>query len=189
VMHDVETGSQWSHILGEAKLGKLQGTRLEQIPSVVADWQSWSRLHCRGTVAFLPRGPLDFTRKVYEQRSDYVLGIAENGRSRAWSLVELSNTPVINDIWEGQPILVVFDPAQAVARAYGRSVKDRELTFLLKDGQLQDRETGTAWEILTGVAKTGPLAGEQLSLLPAIVSDRKIWRNFFPDAQPPDNRR
>jgi hypothetical protein len=41
-MRDVETGTTWSSIRGEALNGELAGSQLEQLPSFVAFWFSWT---------------------------------------------------------------------------------------------------------------------------------------------------
>ena len=50
VMIDEETGSLWSHLLGEAMQGPLQGTQLEAVPSEMVTWESWRREHPQTTV-------------------------------------------------------------------------------------------------------------------------------------------
>ncbi len=184
VIYDQDSMTQWSHILGEARRGPLTGKRLERIPSLVTDWETWSRLYPEGTVAFLAKGRTLYTRKTYAQRQPYVLGIAANGRSKAWSFSDLEKQPVINDTWDNQAVLVFFEPRSATARLYRRTVKGQALTFAFAKNELKDQETGTTWQPLTGAAKVGPLAGEHLSWLPAIVSDRKIWNVFHPDSAP-----
>jgi hypothetical protein len=179
VMYDQDTMTHWSHLLGQAKRGLLKGKRLQPIPSLVTDWESWSRLYPEGTVAFLPKGISEYTPKVYEDREKYLLGIAGNGRSRTWIFIDLEKKTPINDTWEEQAVLVVFDPAHSSARLYGRTVQGRVLTFGLEGKELRDRETGTTWEMLSGRATAGPLAGQSLLSLPAIVSYRKIWNDFF----------
>lgn len=45
IMQDLETGTLWSHVTGEALEGELAGTRLEVVPGVQADWGTWSAAH------------------------------------------------------------------------------------------------------------------------------------------------
>lgn len=45
VMQDLETSSLWSHITGLCLDGKLEGTTLEQIPSVQTTWAKWQAAH------------------------------------------------------------------------------------------------------------------------------------------------
>ena len=41
-MRDVETGSTWSSLRGEALSGEFAGAQLDQLPSFVAFWFSWT---------------------------------------------------------------------------------------------------------------------------------------------------
>jgi hypothetical protein len=186
VMYDQETMTHWSHFLGEAKRGLLQGKRLTPIPSFVTDWENWSRLNPEGTVTFLPKGPAEYTQKVFVDREKYLLGIAGNGRAKAWSFSDLEKRSPIHDSWEGQPVVVVFDASRSTARLYGRTVKGQDLTFTQEGKELKDRETGTTWELLTGQGKAGPLAGQHLPSFPAFVSYRKIWDRFYPASVVPN---
>jgi len=45
IMQDLETGSLWSHVSGVALEGELEGTRLEVVSGVQADWQTWHAAH------------------------------------------------------------------------------------------------------------------------------------------------
>jgi len=45
LLYDRNTGSQWSQILAKAVSGKLQGTRLQQLPAVHTTWGSWRANH------------------------------------------------------------------------------------------------------------------------------------------------
>ena len=45
VMQDKETGSLWSHLLGRAMRGDLQGQRLDRLPGLMTDWKTWRELY------------------------------------------------------------------------------------------------------------------------------------------------
>lgn len=44
-MQDLETGSLWSHVTGEALDGPMKGERLEVLPSVQTTWSRWLEQH------------------------------------------------------------------------------------------------------------------------------------------------
>lgn len=182
-MYDKETGSYWSHILGEAKQGPLQGKRLEQIPSVMTDWKTWSKEHPDATVALLSRTSNAYGTEFYRQPEQFVLGIAEGGKARAWGFDQLAKSPTRNDTWNGQPVAVLFDRDSVTARLYSRKVKDRELNFEASADRIRDRETGSTWEPAMGRAIDGPLKGTHLQALPGIVSYRKTWQTFHPNSK------
>lgn len=181
VMYDKETGSLWSHILGVAKQGPLRGKNLEQIPSVMTDWKTWSKEHPDGTVVLLSRTSKEYRTEFYRQPEQFVLGIAEGGKAKAWGLDRLVRALALNDTFDSQPVAVLFDRDSVTARLYSRKVKDRELTFEARGGKIKDRETGSTWEPVTGRGVDGLLKGSHLQALPAVVSYRQTWQTFHPD--------
>jgi hypothetical protein len=183
VMYDKETGGYWSHILGEAKQGPLRGKRLEQIPSVMTDWKTWSREHPDGTVVLLRRTSKEYSTEFYRQPEQFVLGLAQGGKSKAWGFDELVKSPALNDTFDGQPVAVLFDRDSVTARLYSRQVNDRTLAFEVSAGRIKDRETGSTWEPVTGRAVDGSLKGACLKALPAVVSYRKTWQAFHPNSE------
>ncbi len=180
VMYDQETHSLWSQLTGEAKLGKRAGTRLRRLPSVVTDWQSWARAHPESTVAWFETRSREFTTAMYKDPQRFVLGIAEGRRALAWTFADLLRRGAVQDTWEGQPVVAVLDRSSRTARLYHRQIGDRTLSFHLGEEGLVDEETGTSWEPATGKAVSGPLAGEHLRPLPAVIAFRDAWLRFYP---------
>jgi hypothetical protein len=185
VLYDQGTRSLWSQLGGEAKRGPLEGTRLRRIPSLVTDWESWRRLYPRSTVLLLPSDHRAFTRDFYQQPENYVLGIADGRRARAWGLDVLRQTPVLNDEWDGRPVLVVFDPASSTAALYERQLPAGVLTFRPAGVRVADEQSGSTWNRVTGEAEAGPFRGRRLSRLPAVLATRKAWDAFHPPAPTP----
>lgn len=183
VMYDRETNSLWSHILGEAMDGKMKGSKLEQIPSVMTDWRTWRRDHPNTTVLWIDRTSTEYRREFYQRPEQFVLGIAEKGKPKAWGFEKLLRSPATNDQWEKKPVLVAFDRESLTARLYERKLDGRLLTFRAGDGnKLVDQETGTTREPTTGRAVAGRLTGKHLTPLPAIVSYKTVWFKFHPDS-------
>jgi len=183
VMQDLETGSLWSHILGEAMQGKLKGTHLEQIPSVMTDWGTWRKQHPGGSVVVWNRTSRNFTHEIYARPEAFVLGIVVEGKAKAWGFDYLTKNPAVNDTFQERPVLVAFEKTSVTARMYDRKIKDRVLTFRFSDGNWTDKETDSNWNIVTGVATHGSLKGAQLTALPAIVSFRAAWKTFHPRSE------
>ena len=48
---------------------------------------------------------------------------------------------------------------------------------------MEDRETGTTWDLLTGRATVGPLAGAGLERLPSHYSFWFAWSDFHPGTE------
>jgi len=86
---------------------------------------------------------------------------------------------VINDVIDGQPVLVSLCMLCDSASAYSRRLDDRVLTFdslgSLYYGNLvvYDRETDSHWIQLTGVASGGPLRGRRLTKVRSL--DKTKW--------------
>lgn len=177
-MYDKETNSYWSHILGEAMQGPLKGQRLKQIPSVMSDWQNWRTQHPDGTVAMLKRTAQEYRREFYRRPEQFVLGIASPEKAKAWGFDQLLRDPVIEDQWEGKPVVVLFDRPSMTPRLYSRKLDGKKLTFQAAKGKIMDKETGSTWDATTGRALDGSLAGKSLPALPAIVSYRHVWLRF-----------
>jgi hypothetical protein len=183
VMQDQETKTYWSHMLGEAKAGPLKGKKLQPIAAVLTDWQSWSQHHPGGTVVVLDRNNDKYRRTALASYQDFVLGVVVKEKAAAWPLDLLAKTPLRNDQPGGEPVLVLFDPESVTARVYARELGGRLLTFHRVNDQLIDRETGSTWDAVEGRAVTGPLQGEHLTPLPAIVCYTSAWKDFYPLSQ------
>ncbi len=183
VMVDSETGSLWSHLLGEAMRGKLQGQTLDVIPSVLTDWRTWRERHEKTTIVIMPRTSDFYFRDYHRPDSGLVIGVAGKDSARAWPLSTLHREPVINDHFDGVPVVVLFDRDSFSAVIYDRRVDGRELKFEEDMGNVVDLETGSQWDWLTGSATTPPMQGKQLKALPGIVSDGAAWSLYHPESK------
>jgi hypothetical protein len=180
VLYDQETLTFWSQLAGEAKYGPLTGSQLRRIPSVITDWESWCRLYPQSTVLFLPSEHRHFRRDFYHQPENFVLGISDGQRAKAWGLDVLRRNAVLNDEWKGQPVLVVFDAARATAALYERRLAATVLTFRLAGDKVVDEQSGSSWNRVTGEAETGPFRGRCLRRLSAVLATRSAWNAFYP---------
>jgi hypothetical protein len=183
VMQDQETNSYWSQILGEAKAGPLKGKKLQPIPAVVTDWQSWSKQHPEATVVVLDRHSTSYRRQSFDPPRQFVLGVVINEKVAAWRLDLLAKTPVRNEQVGENPLLITFDQKSDTARVYERGLDGRTLTFRLMDHQLTDQETGSTWDPVVGRAVAGTLKGKHLLPLPATVCYADAWKDFHPGSE------
>jgi hypothetical protein len=185
VMWDTETGTLWSHLLGVATSGQLKGLRLEQIPSAITDWKSWQKEHPHGSVAVLSRTTTEYVSGFVERADwgQFVLGIADDDRAKAWNYLSFRDNPLFEDEWNGQPVVAVFDRSSMTARLFQRQLGEKILSFEFADGDLRDKESGSTWEPTSGIASAGPFAGRHLHPLPAIVSYRNAWFQFHPKSE------
>src|SRR5262249_20988066 len=154
-----------------------------QVPSVMTDWQTWRKQHPDGTVVLLSRTSKEYTREFYAKPEQFVLGVVADDKAKAWGFDLLSKNPALNDDFVDKPVLVAFDRDSVTARLYSRRLQDRTLTFSMKDDRLTDQETGSTWDVTTGLATAGPLRGKYLDALPGIVSYRDVWKKFHPQSE------
>ena len=92
---------------------------------------------------------------------ELVVGVVGDAGQKAYGFRHLVESGVVNDTFEGQPILVVVDPDSGSAAVYDRTLRGEELRFGPADGQLhvRDEATGSTWLKTTGEAVAGELQG------------------------------
>lgn len=184
VMQDVETQSLWSHILGRAMDGQLQGAELEILPAVMTDWRSWREEHPDTTVLALSRTAQEYLAEFQKRPDTFVLGINLAGKAKAYPFDLLAREIAVNDQLGNLNVVVTFDPQSTEARMFDAKVNDRVLTFRPHTpGTMQDQETESIWSTRRGESIDGPLQGTQLRHMSAIVSYGRVWREFFPDSE------
>jgi hypothetical protein len=71
--------------------------------------------------------------------------------------------------------------------AYEGRARSRDLTFRLETAGgtpvLRDAETNSTWDIATGTATSGAMAGAQLSRATAFPAFWFGWRGYFPSTE------
>jgi len=189
VMYDRKTESLWVHVTGRAEWGPLKGKQLAFVPSTVTTWKQWKAAHPHTRV--LPgyrRGGFMGTYDALARADELGLAVVVRFRGKLYPYPALRRGPVVNDRFEGAPLLVYYSAADGTAVAWRRDVKGRELTFEASGRQeasgaplLRDRETGSSWSWLDGRATEGRLAGTRLQPVAynPILTDR--FRAFYPD--------
>jgi hypothetical protein len=201
VMYDRETGTYWSQVNATAIDGPHQGDTLREIPSMVTTWGEWRRLH-PGTLV-LEKPPLDgspyesyysseeaygvFGRANPDDRlpgKDLVIGVQEAGVTAAVSLSRLREAGVINGFVGETPV------AWVAVSGPGAAAFERRLDGIVLDlafnpaGRLVSGGEGAGvseFDLATGEAISGPLAGRTLRRLPARRAYWYSWVSFHPD--------
>jgi hypothetical protein len=173
---DHKTGSVWTQLLGEALLGPLAGTRLEQLPAFTGPWQTWRCQHPDTLVLEEP----DENYAAEDPKEEFIVGVARGDFGAAFYFLPLAAAGAINETVDNLPILAVAVADTRVIRIFSRTVDDRLLTFDFTDGLLTDRETGTIWDPFSGAATAGPLAGRRLAQVPHTLSFDWAWQIFYP---------
>ncbi len=120
--------------------------------------------------------------------NDRILGLVLPGGARAYPLGLLDRFEIVNDEMGDASYVVVRCALTGVAAVWNRRLRGRTLLFestgaLWRDTLVfRDRETGTYWSAATGVALAGPLGGERLSGIAAVVTRGDRWREAHPDS-------
>ncbi len=186
VMKDLETGTLWSQILGEAMRGELKGETLELLPSAITTWADWKAEHPDTTVLALSRTAREFIDDFQKEPGRFVLGVGRPGGGKlCFPFDALRDRGVINDQVAGESVAATFEPETTEAHCFSRKLEGWTLTFQTTDAprRMRDGETGSVWDSKTGVCLEGELKGRELRDFPAIVSFRRAWLTFHPDSR------
>jgi hypothetical protein len=213
LMEDLETGSWWQQVSGEAVLGPLKGRRLKQVLHDEVTFGLWQRENPGGRVLALdPRqsqigrdweGRVARNPVVTSHPNDpldprtLIVGIALDGVARAYPVDPLKRTRVLLDELNGVSIAVVTGADGRSVRAFNRRVDGQVLELVDRVGsspaRYVDVQTGSEWDV-SGQAVSGPLNGRRLARIPLISDYWFDWRTYHPDTtvyrewQPPDSR-
>ena len=203
VMYDHQTESLWSQFLGQAVKGEFIGTKLAFIPAFITKWSTWVGLH--PDTAVLDKGPR-FARDPYISyyrsgaagvlgetlkdgrlpTKEFVIGLENDDEAVAYPYRLLDETPVINDTFQGVPIVVALDPESGTGVVFRREVGETLLTFEVADVQdegpfvMVDRETDSKWIALTGEAVQGAFVGTTLERFRSYQSFWFSWKDYYP---------
>ena len=208
VMYDHRSNTFWSQLLGEAIRGGYKGERLAILPSQMTTWEEWKMLYPDTRVlsaAQLGRRAEDVIDPYagyynsgaagiagWETANDLlpakalVVGLTAADEARAYSLETIAAEEVINDQLGVLPVLLVYAPELRTAITYHRELAGHRLTFRWSEAQpglLEDEETGSFWSVDTGLATSGPLAGQRLSRLSGPLVYWFAWSDFHPASE------
>ena len=210
VMWDSATDSLWQQITGEGIVGRFAGTQLEFLPSALVRWEDFRSEHPDGQVLSLDQGlpGYNYGRNPYEGYSsrpapfgffqddpdprfpalERVVGIRVAESTKAYPFSVIAAERVVNDLFEGVPVVVFWgaaDTADALDAdqvadgqgigtgiAFSPVVDGQTLTFTaVDDTTFRDDQTGSLWSLL-GTAVDGPLTGSELGI---IIHQNEFW--------------
>ena len=218
VMYDRQTESWWQQITGTGIVGDFAGFDLARLPSQITSFEEFANAYPNGqvlsrdtgyrrnygdnpyrgyddinNVPFLLSDPADPRLPAMER----VLNISVNDKHRVYPFSAFNDEPVINDKFNGVPVVVFSkdDAASALdkrsiadsriipsATVYRRQLDERLLTFEKRDdGNFYDMETGSQWNLF-GQAISGPLEGEKLPDVENGLHFAFAWLAFHPES-------
>jgi hypothetical protein len=184
-MRDRQTGTLWSQLTGQALKGQLTGHTLSQIPTDVQPLAVWQKLHPDTELMSGDGGP-PFVDSEYRlgmaapEHGRFVLGTRVGPTGRGYPLTILDRTPILNDQIAGVPIVIAYDPQEGSGVVWDRRVGGRVLTFQ-SDGLAFSAtdNAGGGWDLLRGVAVSGPLVGHYLTPVWSTLAYTPSWQEFF----------
>ena len=202
-MIDDQTSTVWTHLGGKALQGTLDGRKMEIIPLQHMIWAKWLELH-PDTLVLSPDTPYTFAYQTVQigspgvpssfndsfvnvderlPENTLVAGVNVGDAFRAYPLDTIAEVGgVVNDVLDGEPIVVVFDFDSTFMLAYSREVGDRTIEFETdaSDGfHLIDKETGDRWSI-DGQALEGDLDGQSLHFVVSYITEWYGWSAYHP---------
>lgn len=199
VMYDRETGTLWTQVDGSALRGPLEGRRLELFPARQTTWGVWKRLHPATVALDKPAGVRGspyadyFTdpdrRGLFGTRGSeklegkaMVVGVHAGKDAVAVPVAGLEKKPVAHFELNGEPVVVYYGRQEKTAAAYRAKFDGRVLRFrvVTRDGRewLEDEQTGSRWDPLTGRAVAGTLKDRQLASLAYLHSYWYAWSAY-----------
>jgi len=201
MFEDARTGSWWRQATGEAVVGPLQGTLLEEVPSRQMTWAAWSALHPGSGVLqpdpqFAPsyarmegfaegtsQSALTGRDSGSWQRKSWVVGVLAGNAARAFDWNELVRERILADRVGDRPVLLVLGADGVSFHAFdarpGGSGTPLELEPTADPSRFRDRATGATWDG-SGLALDGPQAGTRLIAIPAYQEFWHSWQTFRP---------
>src|SRR4026208_811202 len=202
-MRDVETGSWWQQVTGEAIQGPLKAQRLETVFHDELTFGLWKREQPEGRVlkpneAIAAAGkyaparweegmtarPVT-TSFAYDKSSaprTLVVGVTVNDVSKAYPFTAIVKQELILDDVGGVPIFLVIGEDKKSVRAFERKVDGRKLEFLKTSPPstlFVDAETGSSWDF-SGRALAGPLKDKPVTTLPVLNDYWFDWQTYHP---------
>ena len=204
VMYDHQTDSLWSQVIGQGVDGLFNGVKLTVIPALQTTWERW--VSDNPTTLVLDKGggyKYDSYRSYYNRsdlgilgetriddrvaQKEVVMGVTVAGRAKAYPFNMLAETPVVNDVFNGVPLLVTFDIASRTSVVFNPTVGGSRLKFqeVQASGEflIEDFKTGSVWNPVTGIAREGPLAGTKLEQVASHYEFWFAWKDYRPQTE------
>ena len=117
-----------------------------------------------------------------------VIAVEVGGVAKAYPVRILMWHEIVNDDFDGTPVVVTYCPLCNTGIAYLRPTIDGELLDFGTSGKLYnsnlvmyDRQTNSYWPQAMGKAVVGPLTGEELEFVPARILSWADWSQAYPD--------
>jgi hypothetical protein len=130
---------------------------------------------------FVPAAKADFLKS-----DDRVVGVSENGVSKAYQPSVLAFHHVVQDTLKDLPIIATWCALCNTPLVYKSEVEGKKLTFERAGNKgnnffMLDKETGSHWQQIGGDCFEGPMKGKRLTMVPFLYTTWGEWHEQHPD--------
>jgi hypothetical protein len=219
VMWDRQTESWWQQLMGEALVGKLSGAELSFVNSQIISVSEFFEAYPEGLILSTETGhtmeygtnpytgyddPVNKQPRLFQEEvnkrlppMERVIDINVNGKYKIYPFSIVSNMQVINDSFQGEPIVIFYtektlsvldenDIASSKnvgsATAFDPRVDNKTLIFRKVNNEFKDTDTESTWTI-TGKCTEGYFKDRKLRTLRYGNHFAFAWFAFYPDSE------
>ena len=190
---DWETSSIWSQPWGAAIVGELEGETLVLLPVEVLRYGSWKERH-PNTVVLIDERDDSFQYAPQPAANTFVLGVDIGGVAVGFYFGSVAKAGVVNHRVGEREVVAWADWESREGHIYLRTAQKLRdgahdapvsLTFSTSEVErrFEDDQTGSLWDVETGIAVAGPLAGNVLQRVPFISSFDWAWKDFYAETE------
>lgn len=196
MFEDATTGSWWRQANGEAVIGPLKGTTLDEIPASQMSLQAWLDQYPQ-TEILQPdtsfnkdykrllkfdegttKNPLMKRDSLSWNEKSWVIGVQIGMHARAYDWNDLVRLRVVNDTLANVPIVVALERDSSSFHVWKRD----SLSFgLHQDSLLIDNQTNSIWN-WHGRSIEGPMSNNKLQPIQAYQEFWHSWKTFRPQS-------
>ena len=139
-----------------------------------------------GIPALLSPQFLSAQEAAFLSPTDRVLGIQGTHQAKAYPIAILNWHEIVNDTFEGTPVVITYCPLCGTGMGFRRKVGNRLLTFGVSgllyqsDVLMYDHQTESLWSQIAMKAVTGESLGESLEPIFLEHTTWKAWREHHP---------
>ncbi|GJM29939.1 MAG: hypothetical protein DHS20C17_25740 [Cyclobacteriaceae bacterium] len=117
-----------------------------------------------------------------------VLGIYYNGIAKAYPITIMDYHEIVNDDFNGKPVVATYCPLCGSGIAFEALVNDERAKFGVSgllynsDVLLYDRSTESLWSQIMAKAVSGSMKGQELTVIPTRRMSLGSWKKTYPES-------
>jgi hypothetical protein len=199
IIEDQTTGSWWYQATGEAAVGPMAGTKLNDVYYEQSTLGAWLNKH-PGSLILQPdthftadyddlknydrKQPVDKDSTLKNKdslvRKSWLVGVIIDKQPKGYNWRKLEKVRLLNDQVGATPLLIALENDSLTFHAWNRRIDGKDLSFKIDTaGQLTDKETASVWD-WDGLCTAGVEKGKHLTKVQAYQEYRHSWLHFHP---------